>query len=667
MGKNFYLKLALNNLKRNQKKLIPYSIAATIMISVYFMVIMIIYTPGLSNVPESGSLKMLFQIGLNVLNIFIAVFMLYINSFLVKQRKKEFGLYGVLGLEKHHVGYVMLLENLIINGAAIIAGIISGCVFGWLIFMLLLKSVNVTTNSYFAIPAQAFLYTLIYFIALFFIISLLNLLQVRMANPIDLLKSDHQGEKKSRFIIPITMIGLVLLGFAYYLALRVKNPLTALSQFFLAVVMVIFATYALFISGSVFLLKVLKKNKKFYYKPENFVSVSGMFHRMKQNAAGLASICILSTMVLVTVSTCVALYTGQEDMLKEQNKDDFEIQITKNSSNQQIGKMEKLLKKAADDYGVKIKDEYYFDNMELIMLYEDGRLIVPDKNINYFSKKFDDMLSVSVITLSDYNRICNRHVKLGKDQVIMLSNDDYADISHFSLGKGADQKTFRIASHITDTVFTNGKNRKSRKEIYLVTNNTDELRKRITQECDSSVTFIMNIRADQKKGYQYSKQIHNQCSEQTKQAQKESSFSFQSIYEARAAFYSIFGGLLFMGAFFTILFLCATVLIIYFKQISEGYEDKERFEMLQKVGMDDREVKKTINKQILMVFFLPLIGALLHLTVASHMIIKLLGVFMLYNNKLTAMCMVGSCIVFTLVYVCVYRMTAKTYCQIVKW
>lgn len=658
MDKGFYTKLAFNNLKRNYRKTIPYFIAATIMISVYFMVIMILHTDGMNNVPEHQALKEMFEIGQEVLNVFIAIFMLYINSFLVKQRKKELGLYGILGLEKRHVGRLIMLENLILNGTAILLGIAAGCVFGWLIFMLLMKSMNVSVDSYYSIPPQAFIYTVVYFCVLFFVISLINMMQVRVANPIDLLKSDHQGEKKSRFLVPLTILGLLGLGYSYYSALTVKNPLAALNEFLIAVVLVILSTYALFTAGSIFFLRALKKNKKFYYKTENFISIAGMLHRMKQNAAGLASICILSTMVLVTVSTCLSLFLGQEDILKIENMNDIRIEVADNTSEEQLDNLDQLIQEAAASNHVKIEEEFQYYSKDFMIINRDGKLSVPDKHLDYSERQNLEILFVSMMKLSDYNRICGTQEVLEKNQAILLSNKENQNVQDITLSSG---NTYKIASLIKNTIFTKGKNSEGKSEIFLVTNDQEVFGQITQKDSRSSMKIVLNIKGSNENGYKFSELL------QKRYKKIADVVSFLSIFSKRIMNNRGFGGLLFMGAFFTILFLSATVLIIYFKQISEGYEDKDRYEMLQKVGMDDKAVKKTINKQILVVFFLPLIGALLHLGMASHMIIKMLEIFMLHNIKLTVLCMAGSSAVFILIYIFVYRMTARTYFRITKW
>lgn len=662
MGKEFYRKLAVNNIKRNRTKFIPYFIAATIMISVYFMTLLIIFTPGLASVPESASLKQMFGIGFVVLNVFIAIFMLYINSFLIKQRKKELGLYGILGLEKRHIGYVMLWENLFINGSAVLLGIITGCVFGWLIFMLLLKSINVSENSYFAIPMEAFVITSVFFFVLFFVISILNIIQIRLANPIDLLKSDHAGEKKTHFLIPITIFGLLMLGYAYYISCTVVSPLAALNRFLMAVILVIIASYMLFTTGSIAFLTLLKKNKKYYYKSENFISIAGMFHRMKQNASGLATICILSTMVLVTVSTCFALYIGQEDILKAMYKDDIVLEFFEETTAKEQDQISEAIHRTIKEHEVELVSDYSYYSREGYLTYEQGQLKSPDRDYDIFDNDAPKEIAVSIITLEDFNRISGKQQNLQENEILLLYGEiDYSEQETITFGDATNEKTYHIASHMEDTIFTTGKNRKAKDEIYVVVKDMTELQQLTDKMNPISWKMVINLDSSQEPGLDFSNSLKSEAKV------FDHFMRIDSIFENRAMCYSLYGGLLFMGAFFTILFLCATVLIIYFKQISEGYEDKDRFEMLQKVGMDDKEVKRTINKQILLVFFLPLLGALLHLSMASNMIIKLLQVFHLYNVRLTVLCMLSSCAVFTIVYVIVYRLTAKTYCKIVKW
>lgn len=665
MGKGFFAKLAVNNLKRNDKKYIPYYIASTIMISVYFMVLLLIYSPGLKNIPDGQTLRSLFQIGFFTLCIFVSLFMFYINSFLIKQRKKELGLYGILGLEKRHVGRVLLWENIIVNGSSLITGILSGCVFGWLIFLLLLKCIHVTADTYFIIPPKAIITTVIYFAVLFTLIALFNVLQVRLANPIDLLKSDHAGEKKTRFILPITLFGLTAMGSAYYMAWNYVNSSQAISTFFVSVVLVILATNALFTTGSIALLKTLKCNKKIYYKSDNFVSIAGMFHRMKQNASGLATICILSTMVLVTVSSCVSLYLGQEDLLRDEFMDDIVIRHSTNGSTEKF--IDEIIYNTVNDTEISIENQHQYKALKGTLLRQEGKFVAPQKHINFYDKLEVDYVDAYFISLEEFNRISQKEEVVQEDQVLLLTGGNYDDVLTISTG----DKSYQVAKQITDTVFTNGKVRQADKEVFIVMKDLSILRPGTSEyvmkpEAKLNSYRILNINGGNEDCYEFSMQLENSVRALFNQDQSQD-IMFDSIYIKRFLDYSMFGGLLFLGVFFTILFLCATVIIIYFKQVSEGFEDKERFETLQKVGMDDLEVKRTINKQILIVFFLPLLAALCHLTAASKMIIKMLGMFGMFNVNLSILCIIGSSIVFTIVYIFVYRLTARTYCRIVKW
>lgn len=665
MGKSFFFRMALTNIKRDKKMYIPFGIASTAFVSIYFMVITIMYSKGIADVPAGRNLQDLFAIGMVIMNIITVIFMLYINSFLIKRRKKEFGLYGILGLEKRHVGKVILWENFIVSASAVAIGILSGCIFGKLIFLIIFYTLKVSAHSRFMLPAEAFFYTVILFSGIFLITSLFNLLQVRLANPIDLLEGEHMGEKKARFIVAKTLIGAVLLGWAYYSALTVNNAMSALNQFMLAVIAVIAASFLLFEAGSLFFLTILKGRKKIFYKANNFIAISGLFHRMKQNAAGLASICILSTMVLVTVSTCVALYLGQEDMIKRMNPNDMEIQMTEEVTAEQEGQLNKLIASGVKKNNITVTDRYSYDFFSDTLILKDGILLavnaeeLGDQSAAEFMEQMRD---VNFITLDDYNKICSRNETLSRNEILMLTGHDATKDSL----KASVAGPYKIKAVVPDTKFMKGKNSEIDSGLYFVTANKEEGVKLLgLLDPSKQIRFyrinILNLDGNKDNLNLFSKEIKE------KSLKIKNVNHFDSIFTNREEGYGIYGGLLFLGIFFTILFLVATVLIIYFKQISEGYDDKDRFIILQKVGMDDREVKKTINKQILIVFFLPLAGALLHVTMARHMIMKLLQAFQLYNTALTAWCITVTCLVFILAYVFVYRITARTYYKIVKW
>ena len=623
LAKGFFIRLASGNLKRNRRMYVPYFIASTVVVSIYFLVTTIIYMRTLANVEYSKNFQMLFGIGMVVMSVLIFPFMLYINSFLIKRRKKEFGLYGILGLEKRHVGRVIFWENLMLSLAALIFGILVGCVFGKLVFMLLLWALRwAAAGSLFTIPWQAFVYTSALFAGIFFVTTLYNLLHVRLANPIDLLKGEKKGEKKVRGIIPLTILGLLLLGWAYYTSMTVSNALVAINQFLIAVVAVIVATYLLFTTGSQWVLNRLRKNKNFYYKPNNFVAVSGMFHRMKQNAAGLATICILSTMVLVTISTCISLWLGQEDILKVMYPSDVSVSIKKESTDAQIAELNALIDRLAPENNVKTIDRFSYSYMRSMLIYRDGKFSDPAFDSSFNSDIYSNYLySIAIVPLDNYNENCAANETLDGNEILVVSDSDLGGLKEVPAGT----TTYTVKKTIPSSGFTMDrgsihsihfvvKDIEAMKAMYagLFPDNTDAVPSRV-------ITF--NVEGSRDDGLAFAKALRAQGWSLPAMSR------IDDIFTNRIEAYTIYGGLLFLGIFFTVLFITATVLIIYFKQVSEGYDDKDRFEILQKVGMEDDEVKLTINKQIVIVFFLPLVGALIHLLAASNMIVRLLELF----------------------------------------
>ncbi|SHO44954.1 ABC transporter permease [Anaerocolumna xylanovorans] len=676
MAKSFYLRMAANNLKRDKRMYVPFAISYIIFAAIYFMVITLMTTDGLKNVPAGESLQSLFAFGMVIMSLMAVIFLVYINSFLIKRRKKEFGLYGILGLEKRHVGRIIFEENLILSTLSLILGIVSGCVFGNLIFLLLLHTLRVSPDSRFSLPWQAFAYTAVLFLVVFVINTAFNFIQVRLANPIDLLKGGNIGEKKVRFIFLKSIAGFVMLVIAYYMANTVTSGVAAISKFFLAVLLVIAGTYLLFQAGSQFVLKILKGRKNFYYKAKNFIAVSGMFQRMKQNAAGLATICILSTMVLVTISTCGALYIGQEDILHEINPNDITITVWRPVDDGQIERITETIKKEADKNSVTVEDMYRYRSYSSMLFLIDGKLYPYGSkeigNGNGMSNMdlFGYAKDIQIIPLSDYLSVTGDKKSLSEKEVLFLTDEKTAE--KINVDKLAD--SFTIKDTITSSKFLEGKNGKVG-DIFIVT--ADEksgealIRQWLAESTENAFTnkFIINLKGDEAKLLDFSRNIESPVTLiAAENAQGEAGTTrVEAIYSQRVEGYSVYGGLLFLGIFFTVMFLSATVLIIYFKQVSEGYDDRDRYVILQKVGMDDIEVKRTINRQILMVFFLPLLAAMFHVAAARHMIIKMLEAFSLTNVTLTTWCIIICSIVFTLIYVIVYKLTAKVYYKIIKF
>jgi putative ABC transport system permease protein len=571
LGKSFFLRLALGNIRRNKNVYFPYIIAVAIISGVFFLTCAIIFSPGLSNMPSGKTAKVVLTFAVTVFAVFAFFFMLYINGFLIGRRKREFGLYSVLGLEKRHVCRVLLIENALTLGAGVGFGFLFAAIFGRLIFMLLMYFIHSAPDSVFLLPGNAFIITGILFGAIFGISSLYNTVQIRLANPIELLGSEKKGEKESKFLLPVALFGAGGILFSYYLSLTVQDGANALLLFFPLAGLVIAATYALFRSGSIIFLKFLRGRKKLYYKPDNFVSISGLFQRMRQNAAGLATICILGTMLVVTVCLSTSLYFNQETSLRARNPFDA---------------------------------TYFMEGVEDNAVFET------------FDASLGEIAAAHNVSLS---------YDTGK--LVKAANATDEDRDRVVIEEGSAPLLLQNSLVLDGTLMFDMQGREEDQKAFLA---------------DMNVYFTNAIPEDLRQGS-------------------------LNIIQARQDSYAIFGGLVFAGAFFAVLFLTLTILIIYFKQITEGLEDRERFVILQKVGMDDRQVRATINRQILWVFFVPLAGALVNAAFSTRLIVKLLEVFGLFESNLTVVIMAVTCALFSLVYLLAYRLTAKTYYKIVKW
>lgn len=472
----------------------------------------------------------------------------------------------MLGLEKRHVGRVLRWENLFTLGLGLILGIVCALIFGQLAFWILLKLIDCADGSRFVISAKAYAMTLVFFGGIFIVTSVYNTLRVRIANPMELIRAPKKGEKDSKMLWPLAILGVIMLAGAYIVAWKIDNSAVALGIFFPLVIVVIIATYIVMEYGSIAFLRAVKANKRIYYRPSSFIAISGMIQRMRQNARSLATICILSTMLVVTVSGTLSLYAGREEMLREFNPHDVEISIhfvdkdngyplpDKAEQERIIGDIEQLLINSAAKHGVKISKERF------VAGYDDSQ---------YYDAAID-MPEVDQRT----------------GLAIMEDFYDALDAYHDAYNRGS--------------------------ACCLVRGSKD-------------------------------------------------------IYNERALNYAMYGGLLFLGVFFGMLFLAVTVLIIYFKQISEGYDDKAQFDILQKVGMDDRQVKATINSQVLWVFFIPLGMTLLHMLFASKIMSCMLGTFQLNDYALILRCIGATCAAFMLLYLIVYKLTARVYYRIVRW
>lgn len=658
MKNSMYFNIANNNLRKNKKTYIPYILACIGTIMMFYIMNCIATNEGLDYVRGAGSLKILLGIGVKIIGLFSIIFLFYTNSFLIKRRKKEIGLYNVLGMEKKHIGKILTIETLMIGFGSLIIGIILGTILGKLLFLILINllKVNINLSSTFSISLASIKNTLFLFIPIFAVVLLQNIIMVKVNNPIELLKGGEKGEKepKASLILTICAFGFLIVG--YTMASTVDKPLKALSIVFIAIILVILGTYSLFTSGSIAILKLLKKNKSFYYKSKNFISVSGMIYRMKQNAVGLASICILCTAVLITISTTVSLYAGQDGSLKIAYPYETQIKIPA-SEKELYTKISEGLENKASDHNVKIIDLKEFNNFNL-MVKADGENF--KSAIEEKSSGIGDISVIQFYLLDDYNKIENKNIELKDDEALIFSISKEYNSDSIVIN---DNK-FKIAKNLDSFKVVNKNENNITDEYCLVLKNQQVIENVCKDASDKGVLFSTHEIKFNLDGIKEDKIKF--CESISSNLTNNKLANIGNIDIDRKDFYVVNGGFIFLGSFLGLLFILATVLIIYYKQISEGYDDSDRFQIMKKVGMSKEEVKKVINKQVLMVFFLPVGIALIHTAFAFKPISKLLGLFGLFDINIFLIVTLIIAIVFIILYVIVYAITSNVYYKVVQ-
>lgn len=661
MNNFFYSKLAVQNLKNNRKTYVPYILTCIFTTAMFFVV------GTIANIKwaDSDALHSLLTFALATVGIFSAIFLFYTNSFLIKQRKKEFGLYNILGMEKRHIAKILFIETAYTYIFGTAAGIAIGALFSKLTFLLLLKILKFGGNIDFRFYQSTVDITALVFGAIALLNLAHNLLCISLSNPVKLLKGGNKGEKEPKAKVLTAVLGAACLASGYTIALVVKSPITAMGAFFAAVLLVIVGTFMLFSSGSIWILKALRKNKKYYYKAKHFTSVSSMIYRMKQNAAGLASICILSTAVLVTVSTTVSLYAGTEDIMRTRYPRNIYIDV-QNATTENCKDYADVMTTQAQKYGMESKNELYYRYLSFSSYANDSgytATVTPDYN---------DGLGVDIVTLipvSEYNRITGKNETLQSDEVLSCTPRGKAFSGTVKFGDDA----YKI-KHTVDvfptidsySAFTSNysyyivSDEKAAMSIY----NSMGYKSEGADASHTDMSFAYGFDTDAPKDVQkgYMKDISLLFCD----ISETSAVDLNCAETSRDSMMSLYGGLFFIGITLGLLFLVATVLIIYYKQISEGYDDKQRYVIMQNVGMSKKEVKKSIHSQVLTVFFLPLVTAVIHICFGFKVITKLLKLLNLSNVTLFFWCTVATISVFAIIYVLVYAVTARTYYRIVE-
>ena len=666
----FYSKFALNNLVKNKKFIIPYVLSAIFTIMSFYILSSLAFGDNLNKLPNGiDATKQVLSLGIIVIAIFSIIFLFYTYSFLVKRRVKEFGLYSVLGMTKKQIAKILVLETIFIAVTTIVLGIGLGIIFDKLMLLVLLKLFSAGVSFGFSITPIAIVFSVLLFGFIYFLLLVYTVIKIARLRIVALLKDENKGEKepKSRWIL--ALIGLALIGYGYYTAQTVQNPIKALLVFFYAVVAVIIGTYLVFMAVSITVLKIMKNNKNFYYKPKNFISVSGLLYRMKRNAVGLANICILSTMVLVTMGSTSALYAGMEKSYNER----FPRQLMVagyNSTNEKLKEIENNAKLSAKEAGTEVEDLVSYNSLPMV-----GRLV--EDKFNFESNVGVDLSNVKMIVvlqLKDYNKFANKNKTLESNE-ILLHIDKKGDYNHNSISlNGSDYKIKEKLSefpgtigsataNIMDTYYAVVKDEKEATKLAtkLTELSSKELEKRGISIQTGTPTLQNYVAFNIKDTTKEAKVI-----ESFKKLEKQSGIEIEGKEENKLTFRGVFASFLFIGVFISFIFVISQVVIMYYKQISEGYEDKGNFEIMRKVGITDKQIKQSIRSQVLLIFFSPLIIATLHTIVAYPFIEKILRLFLITDSSIFLQALAVTIVVFAIFYLIVYAITSKIYYRIIK-
>lgn len=671
MHKGIFSRLAKQNIRNNKSTYIPYMITCIFCIAMIYMMEFLRDCPTLDQaVRQADEVRMIVFTGEIVVEIFCIIFLIYSNSFLMKRRQKEIGLYNILGLERNHIGIVMFLETIITSIGSLAGGIAAGIIGSKLALLLLLKLLHIPSVLGFYISVKGIFTCLFMFGIVFLMILFLNLAKIHLSRPVELLRGNNTGEKEPAAKWLMALIGFICLGAGYYLAVTTESPIKAITIFLLAVILVMAGTYLLFTAGSIVILKFLRRRKSFYYRTGNFISISGMLYRMKQNAIGLASICILSTGVLLMISMTVSIYFGMNDIMLKRYPYDVDMSVTSISEDECQTAIEAFEKAIADNKVPveKSVEEIYLD----IVCSKNGDqiLIKPTNTI----RNSDSVLVLSLLDQAEYKRLTGISANLNDGEIFAWYPSAVQKDS-----VTVDETEFTVKKWLDKNPLTCGEDAVSDNAVLVVTDEDfkkfDEMRTEMYKGVSSApagedltLHLGLDITGSETDKIDFGTPVMEVVKDLKKNGGlSENSWITSGIRQQEyESYYADNGSLLFIGIFLGSLFLMGTAMIIYYKQISEGYEDQKRFEIMQKVGLSRREVRSSVRRQILMVFFLPLLMAMLHITMAFPMIRRLLLLFGMTNTKLFIGCTAGTGLIFAVVYGLIYLMTARSYHHIVE-
>ena len=673
MRKAFYPRLAAQNCIKNGKFYFPYLLTVIFSSAAFYIVLALSQTGSLPEMQRYFYLSTFMTIGTFVLGLFFIIFLIYTNSFLMKRRGKELALYNILGMGKGNIGVVLSYETLYTWLIGTGGGLLLGMLLQRLITMLVTKMLRIDVKYEFFISVYGIAVTALFFGAVLFVTLLLNLGRLHVQKPVELLRQGNMGEREPKTRWVLTILGVLSLGGGYYIAVSTHNSVQAIGVYFVAVFLVIIGTYCLFSAVSVAVLKALRKNKGFFYRTGNFIGVSGMLHRMNRNAVGLANICILSTMVLVMISATLALFLGTEDAITTRYPGDLNAEVWYwTDKTFDTYKAERKLREALEEQGATVTGSLSYTNTDQPAAFDGSSFIIQD---DVYHAGGDRILVL--LTAEDYNKLSGQKVSLAKDQMLISGSDSIVGDVRLVFRGESGERVMRFTAAPTAEKFS-----MSSGDVYLgmvdyiILPDLDTL-KEFENNCaealgadKASLSWFceINTEGSDQEIAQWGQQISDPdlCGFIGDEDIQWELYRLETQAENRQDFYTMNGGFFFLGVFLGIVFLMATVLIIYYKQISEGYEDRERFRIMQQVGLEKREIRRSINVQILIVFFAPLVVAGVHVAFDFNLVRLMLVLFGLNNAALTAWCTVGTFLVFALIYALVYLLTARVYYRIVS-
>jgi putative ABC transport system permease protein len=674
MNKGFYFKMAVGNIRKNKNIYRSYLLAVSLVTGMFYILCSLQEMVQESDMIGRTKMTLILNVCIFCTALFALIILFYVNYFVMKQRKKEWGLYSILGMEKRHLARLVVAEVLLIAAGSLLLGILSGILFSQLVFLIFLNMIRMTVTLQFSMPVNSVNLTVKFFGSGFLLVILYNLMVVIRTNPIRMLQESRAGEREPKTRWILALLGALFLGAGYGIAWSVETPLDAMVGFFGAAVLVMIGTYFLFVAGSIVILKVLKKWERFYYRPGNFISVSGMLYRMRQNAVSLASICILSTGVIATLASCFSIVLGLEDGISMEYPrrvyTSCLIEDSNHRAEEQAAILKEAVRKHSRAYGVSVKNELGYMVFSTALYQQDGQWNLLHGSDYNGMGMFQEIVQFQCLTAEDYRTVSGQELELEKGETAVWESTEGILGDRLELFGLSYKISERIPKMELSENMQLGSIEKRVQVIFADMETLHEVREAYQKEFQAAYgddlttaetyKYFFDVDGTASELSSYFASMRDGLGEVPRLA------VVQNRDAVEAEYIQDYGTILFVGIFLTVLFLIVTVLIIYYKQITEGYDDRKRFEIMQQVGMGREEVKKVIRRQVVMVFFLPLIVAVLHIAVAFKALVTMMTVFMVYNKPLFFGCVAGTAAVFGVIYFMVYGMTARTYYRIVK-